>query len=115
MTNDPLYKDGFVPGLKTKEAAAEKGDDWARFYLGSMNFNGDYLNRNYAQALRYYEPIARNGNLPHTVLAYVNSRLAYMYKEGKGTKADAAKAAQYAKAAARYGSLGAYKMTEHLK
>lgn len=115
MKNEPVYKDGFLKGLKDKEAAAEKGDDWARLYLGSMNFNGDYLNQNYAQALRYYEPIARDGKLPKTVLALVNSRLAYMYKEGKGTKADAIKAARYAKAAAQYGSLGAYKMTEHLK
>lgn len=115
MKNDPLYKDGFLKGLKAKEAAAEKGDDWARFYLGSMNFNGDYLNQNYSQALRYYEAIAHDGKLPNTALALVNSRLAYMYKNGKGTKADAAKAARYAKAAAQYGSLGGYKTTEHIK
>ncbi len=114
MKNEPIYKDGFLPGLKSKEAAAENGDDWARFYLGSMNFNGDYLNQNYSQAIRYYEPIAHNGKLPNTVLALVNSRLAYMYKLGKGTKADAAKAARYAKAAARYGSIGGYKMAEHV-
>lgn len=113
MKNEPVYKDGFLKGLKSKEAAAGNGDDWARFYLGSMNFNGDYLNQNYSQALRYYEPIARNGKLPKTVLALVNSRLAYMYKNGKGTKADSAKAARYAKVAAQCGSLGAYKMTEH--
>ncbi|MDE7409578.1 MAG: sel1 repeat family protein [Muribaculaceae bacterium] len=114
MKNEPVYKDGFLPGLKAKEAAAEKGDDWARFYLGSMNFNGDFLNQNYARALNYYEPIAINGKLPATLLALVNSRLAYMYKNGKGIKTDAAKAARYAKAAAKYGSIGAYKMTEHL-
>ncbi|MDE7350287.1 MAG: sel1 repeat family protein [Muribaculaceae bacterium] len=114
MKNDPLYKEGFLPGLKTKEAAAEKGDDWARFYLGSMNFNGDYLNQNYAQAIHYYEPIAHNAKLPHTILALVNSRLAYMYKNGKGTKADSTKAARYAKAAAKYGSVGGYRMIEHI-
>lgn len=114
MKNDPLYKDGFMPGLKAKEAAAEKGDDWARFYLGSMNFNGDYLNQNYAQALHYYEPIARNGKLPATLLSIVNSRLAYMYKNGKGTKADISKAKRYANSAAHYGSAGGYKMTEHV-
>ena len=114
MKNDPLYKDGFLKGLKEKEASAEKGDDWARLYLGSMNFNGDYLDQNYAQALRYYEPIARNGKLPKTLLALVNSRLAFMYKNGKGTKTDPDKAMRYAKAAASYGSAGAYKMIEHL-
>ncbi|MDE6638085.1 MAG: sel1 repeat family protein, partial [Muribaculaceae bacterium] len=115
MKNEPVYKDGFLKGLKAKEATAEKGDDWARFYLGSMNFNGDFLNQNFTQALHYYEPIAINAKLPRTLLAFVNSRLAYMYKEGKGTKANAAKAARYAKAAAQYGSLGGYKTTEHVK
>lgn len=114
IKNDPLYKDGFLPGLKAKEAAAQKGDDWARYYLGSMNYNGDFLNQNYAQALRYYEPIAANAKLPKTVLAVVNERLAEMYRDGKGTHADAAKAAQYMRKAAQYGSLSAYKSVEKI-
>ncbi len=112
IQNEPIYKDGFLPSLKAREKAAEQGDDWARFYLGSMNYNGEFLNQNFAQALRYYEPIAKNAKLPDTVLALVNERLARIYREGKGTKADPAKAAQYAKAAAAYGSLPAYKIVE---
>lgn len=115
MKNEPVYKEGFLPGLKAKEAAAEKGDDWARFYLGSLNYNDDFLNQNFTQAARYYEPIARNGKLPKTALALVNLRLAKMYADGKGVKADAGKAARYAKAAARCGSLEGYRMAEHLK
>ncbi len=115
MKNEPVYKDGFLPGIKAKEAAAEKGDDWARFYLGSLNYNDDFLNQNFAQAIKYYEPIARNGKLPKTVLALVNLRLSKMYKDGKGVKADAAKATRYAKAAARYGSAEGYRTSEHLK
>ncbi len=112
IQNEPIYKDGFLPSLKAREKAAEQGDDWARFYLGSMNYNGEFLNQNFAQALRYYEPIAKNAKLPNTVLALVNERLARIYREGKGTKADPAKAALYAKAAAAYGSLPAYKIVE---
>lgn len=115
MKSDPLYKNGFLTGLKAKEAAADKGDDWARFYLGGMNYNGEFLDRNYAQALKYYEPIARNGKLPRTELAIVNSRLAKMYRDGMGVKANASKASRYAKAAANYGSLDAYKTAEHIK
>lgn len=115
MKDEPVYKDGFLKGLKAKEAAADAGDDWAGFYLGSMNFNGDFLNQNFDRAIRYYEPIAANAKLPRTLLALVNSRLAYMYKEGKGTKVNTVKAKKYAKEAARYGNLGAYKMTEHIK
>ncbi|MDE6342076.1 MAG: sel1 repeat family protein [Muribaculaceae bacterium] len=112
MKKEPVYKDGFLPGLKAKEAAAAQGDDWARFYLGSLNYNDDFLNQNYSQAIRYYEPLARDAKLPDTALALVNLRLAKMYKGVKGVKADAAKAARYAKAAARYGSTEAYSYAE---
>lgn len=114
MKNDPLYKDGFLPSLKAREQAAERGDDWARFYLGSMNYNGDFLNQNYAQAIRYYEPISRDAKLPRSVLALVNERLSQMYRDGKGTKANPAKAEQYARLAAKYGSLTAYRAVENI-
>ena len=112
--SDCLYKEGFLASLKAREKAAEQGDDWARFYLGSMNYNGEFLNQNYAQALRYYEPIAKDAKLPRAVLALVNERLATMYREGKGTKANPSKAAQYARTAAQYGSLPAYKIVEQI-
>lgn len=115
IKNDPLYKDGFLPSLKAREQAAQQGDDWARFYLGSMNFNGDFLNQNYTQALHYYEPIAQNGKLPRSVLALVNARLAQMYRDGKGTKANSAKAERYARMAAQYGSLTGYRMAEGVR
>lgn len=114
MKNEPLYKDGFLKGLKTREQAAEQGDDWSRFYLGSMNYHGDFLNKNYAQALRYYEPISRNGKLPRRMLAIVNERLSEMYRDGKGTRADKEKAARYTRKAASYGSLASYKTVENI-
>lgn len=114
LKNEPIYKDGFLPSLKAREQAAEQGDDWARYYLGSMNYNGDFLNQNYTQVLHYYEPIARNGKLPHNVLAVVHERLARMYSEGKGAKADRTKAAQHLRKAAQYGSLSAYKAAENI-
>lgn len=114
IQNEPIYKDGFLKGLKDREYAAEQGDDWSRFYLGSMNYNGDFLNQNYARVIYYYEPIARNGKLPNNVLALVNERLAKIYSEGKGVKADPTTAAQYARAAAKHGSLSAYKIVENI-
>ncbi len=83
LQNQPIYKDGFLKGLKDKERAAEAGDDWARFYLGSMNYNGDFLNQNFPQAVRYYEQISKNGKLPESVLTVVNARLAEMQKTAK--------------------------------
>ena len=113
LKNEPIYKDGFLPSLKSREQAAEHGDDWARFYLGSMNYNGEFLNQNYARAILYYEPIALNGKLPKNVLATVHERLAKMYREGKGTKANPAKASEHTRMAAQYGSLPAYKIIEN--
>ncbi|MDE6023534.1 MAG: sel1 repeat family protein, partial [Muribaculaceae bacterium] len=101
IKNEPLYKDGFLPGLKECEKAAENGDDWSRFYLGSMNYNGDFLNQNYARAIHYFEPISKNGKLPQNLLSLVNKRLAEMYREGKGTAADQSKAAYYEHLAAQ--------------
>ncbi len=112
IKNEPIYKDGFLAGLKDRERAAEQGDDWARFYLGSMNYNGDFLNRNYDQVLRYYIPISQNAKLPAPVLALVNERLARIYTEGKVVKADRAKAEHYMREAARHGNLTAYKTVE---
>lgn len=114
LKDEPIYKNGFLQSLKSREKAAEEGDDWARLYLGSMNYNGDFLNQNYTQALHYYEPIAQNGKLPKTVLALVHERLAKMYGEGKGTKADPAKAAKHTRLAAQYGSLPSYLVIENI-
>ena len=79
LSKEPIYKEGFIKGLKAREQAAEQGDDWSRFYLGSMNYNGDFLNQNYAQALRYYTPIAQNGKLPAPILALVRDRIAKIH------------------------------------
>lgn len=114
FSGEPLYKNGFLAGLKDREKAAEQGDDWSRFYLGGMNYNGDFLNQNYERALYYYEPIAKNGTLPHSLLAVVYERLGEMYRNGKGTKANPAKAAHYTRLAAQYGSLPAYKIIENI-
>ncbi|MDE6384480.1 MAG: sel1 repeat family protein [Paramuribaculum sp.] len=114
IQNEPIYRDGFLQSLKERENAAEQGDDWARYYLGSMNYNGDFLNQNYAQVLHYYVPIAQNGKLPRNVLAVVNQRLAELYRDGKGTKADPVKAERHTRLAAHYGSLPAYKTAEHI-
>lgn len=109
IQNQPIYREGFLRGLSAREKAAEQGDDWSRFYLGSMNYNGDFLNQNYARALYYYEPIVLNGQLPPAVLAVVHERLAKIYAEGKATKADPAKALHHTRQAAHYGSPTAYR------
>lgn len=112
MKDEPVYRDGFLKGLKAREEMAEKGDDWSRFYLGGMNYNGDFLNQNYAQALRYYDAIAKSGKLPRPMLALVHERLAAMYRDGKGTAANATQAERHLRTAASLGSPAALKMVD---
>lgn len=114
FSGEKLYKEGFLAGIKEREKAAESGDDWSRFYLGSMNYNDDFLNRNYARAARYYEQIAGNDRLPAPLMAVVYERLGDMYRNGKGVKTNATKAAEYTRKAAKYGSLEAYKIVENV-
>ncbi len=114
FSNEPLYKDGFLKGIKEREKRAEEGDDWSRFYLGSMNYNDDFLNQNYARAASYYEQVAKNGKLPAPLMAVVYERLGEMYRDGKGVKANKAKATEYTRKAAKLGSLTAYKIVENI-
>lgn len=105
---DHLYADGFLPSLDKRREQAAQGDDWACFYLGSLNYNGDIIDRDFAEAIRYYEPVAARATLPREVLALVNERLARLYREGKGVESDTTKADRYREVAAACGSLPAY-------
>ena len=88
--------------------------NWSRYYIGSMLYNDDFMNRNDALILRFYEPIIKNGKLPKQMLGVVYERLANMYRDGKGIKVDKAKADRYYRIAAKYGNLPAYKIVENI-
>ena len=110
----PLYIDGFKAGLDGYSKAAKNGDEWSLFYLGSMSFNDEFLNQNDELILECYEPLIASGKLPKNVLALVYERMAEMYRNGRGVKVDKAKAADYTRKAADYGSLTAYKIIENI-
>ncbi|MBD5358568.1 MAG: SEL1-like repeat protein [Bacteroides sp.] len=114
FSKEPLYKDGFLGGIEDRTRAADAGDDWSRYYIGSMCYNEDFMNQNYELVLRFYEPIIKNGKLPKKLLAVVYERVADMYRNGKGVKVDKAKADRYIRLAADYGSLSAYKTVENI-
>ena len=114
IKNEPIYKDGFLAGIEERTKAADAGDDWSRYYIGSMLYNNDFMNRNDALILRFYESIIKNGKLPKQMLGVVYERLANMYRDGKGVKVDKAKADRYYRIAAKYGNLPAYKIVENI-
>ena len=114
LKDEPIYKEGYAVGLAARGAAAEKGDPWSLFYLGSMSYNDEFLNHKSDFIRECYEPLLDNKTLPAPALALVYERLADIYSKGDGVKADAAKAAQYNRKAADYGSLAAYKIVEKI-
>lgn len=114
LKTSPLYLEGFKTGLPKYEAAGEHGDDWTLFFLGSMSYNDEFLNRNDEFVIKCYAPIVSNKKLPKPAMALVYERLANIYREGRGVKADMAKAEKYDRLAAECGSLEAYKRVEKI-
>lgn len=115
LTEEPIYKEGYAVGLPYRVVAAEKGDPWSLFYLGSMSYNDEFLNRKNDFVSECYEPLIANEKLPKNAMALVYERMAEIYRNGgNGVKANAAKAAEYARKAANYGSIAAYKIVEKI-
>ena len=114
ITDDPIYRDGFIKGIKDRQIQADNGDDWSCYYLGSMSYNGDFLKQDYNYVLHYYGKVLQSGKLPAPLLATVCERMADLYRNGKGVQKDAAKAAEFDRMAAQLGSLNAYKRVEKI-
>lgn len=111
---EPIYKQGYKQGLAARTKAAENGDEWSLFYLGSMSYNDEFLNHSGDFIVKCYEPIIAGGQLPDTALGLVYARLGDLYRKGDGVKADAAKANAYTQKAAQLGNLDAYKIVENI-
>ncbi len=111
---EPIYQKGYKVGLPKRTQAAQKGDDWSLFYLGSMSYNDEFLNHSGEFIKNCYEPLIASGKLPDSALALVYARLGDIYRKGDGVKADATKAREYTTKAAKLGSLEAYKIVENI-
>ncbi|MBD5225348.1 MAG: sel1 repeat family protein [Bacteroidales bacterium] len=114
LQEEPIYKDGYKVGIVPRTVQAEKGDPLSLFYLGSMSYNDEFLNRNDEFVSKCYLPVIADGTLPAPFLAIVYERMADIYRNGKDIKADPAKVAEYTRKAADYGSLAAYKIVENI-
>ncbi|MDE6223489.1 MAG: SEL1-like repeat protein [Muribaculaceae bacterium] len=110
----PLYIEGFKAGLKGHERDAESGDPWALFYIAGMSYNNEFLNRDDNLVYKCYDVLGRSNSLSAPLMAVVYERLADIYRNGRGVKANRAKADEYARMAAERGSLAAYKQVENI-
>lgn len=114
LREEPIYKDGYRVSVISRTLAADKGDEWSLFYLGDMSYNDEFLNHSGDFIRQCYEPLVGTDKLPEPALAIVYERLADLYRKGDGVKANPAKAAEYTRKAADYGSLAAYKIIENI-
>ena len=116
LTDEPIYQQGYKPGVIARGVAAEKGDVWSLFYLGSMSYNDEFLNHSGDFIRQCYEPLIASGGkqLPDDAMALVYERMSDLYSKGDGVKADPARAAEYARKAADLGSLKAFKIIEKI-
>lgn len=113
IQNEPIYQEGYLKGLASRGAAAQKGDPWSLFYLGSMSYNNEFLNRKDALVSECYEPLLNAPSLPDSAMGLVYERMANIYGKGQG-KENAAKANEYMRKAADLGNLAAYKIVENI-
>lgn len=111
---EPIYQNGYKVGLAPRTKAAENGDEWSLFYLGSMSYNDEFLNHSGDFISKCYEPIIVGGNLPDSALGLVYYRLGDLYRKGDGVKANASKANEYISKAAKLGNPDAYKIVENI-
>ena len=114
ITSEPIYKEGYVAGLEPRIKAADTGDVWSLFYLGSLSYNNEFLKRKDDFVTKCYEPIVQLGGLPAPAMALVYERLAQIYRDGTGVQKDSKKADEYARKGADLGSLAAYKIVENI-
>lgn len=111
---EPIYQQGYKAGLPARTVAAQNGDEWSLFYLGSMSYNDEFLNHSGDFISKCYEPIIAGGKLPDSALALVYARLGNLYRKGDGVKINTSKANEYLVKAAKLGNLEAYKIVENI-
>ena len=68
--------------FQSTKAKAEKGDASAQYNLGLMYANGEGVEKDYAEAVKWYRKAAEQGN------AIAQSNLGWMYQYAKGVEKD---------------------------
>lgn len=91
----------FSADLKTTRAQAEQGNAAAQFDLGAIYDQGDGVERNYAEAAKWYRIAAEQGE------AAAQYNLAIMYDTGEGVNKDIVQAYAWMGAAEVFGYTGA--------
>ena len=98
----------FCQGFETTLKLAQQGDVEAQCYLGSLYYSGYGVDKNYSEALFWYNNAASRGN------STAQEILGYMYAYGKGVERDYNKAMYWYVKAAAQGNLEAQIQIGHM-
>ena len=87
--------------------AADEGDAFAQYNLGSHYFDGRGVAKDYAEAVKWYRKAAEQGNASGQFV------LGYMYESGKGVTKDEVEAVKWYQKAAAQGNADAIRRLEN--
>lgn len=83
------------------------------FYLGSIYYNGDFVDKNYEKAFSFYKAVIDNDNMAKLFRSMAAYRLGIMYRYGRGILKDESLADFYTRLAASLGNQKAYDLINH--
>ena len=104
---------GLSSTLNHEDSMSKERDCFISFYFGSLYYNGDFVEKDYAKAYTYYSDCLKDKSLPNNMLALVCYRIGVMYRYGRGTHQDNHQAEYWTRKAAKLGNLKAYELLEY--
>lgn len=106
FTKDKLYH-GYQTSLKELPSKPNR-TVIETYYLGSLYYNGEFQEKDYNKAFKYYSEIADNPVVPKVIRSQVCHRLGIMYRYGRGVIANNEVAQLYTQKASQLGNKKAY-------
>ena len=103
---------GFKQSLVDNFGLAAQNDAIANYYLASLYYNGDFLEKNPQEAFKYYSKALESNNLKRLLRGNAAYRLGVMYRYGRGVEMNAEMADYWTKIAALNGNQDAYNLIE---
>lgn len=103
---------GFKQSLVDNFGLAGQNDAIANYYLATLYYNGDFIDKNPQEAFKYYSKALESNNLKRLLKGNAAYRMGVMYRYGRGVEMNAEMADYWTKIAALNGNQDAYKLIE---
>lgn len=103
---------GFKQSLVDNFGLAAQNDAIANYYLATLYYNGDFIDKNPQEAFKFYSKALESNNLKRLLKGNAAYRLGVMYRYGRGVDMNVEMANYWTKIAALNGNQDAYKLIE---